>query len=405
MSDPVSNAEIEDVLSSIRRLVSADKRFESHVAEPRHGASGPSTSTQSADAEDPAPEPQGAAGPGEARLVLTPSFRVRPEEEDVTANPAGDDAEHLALEQWQVTPDSTVEAAGSDTGEVDDLSAEAWDNHSEDDSLGGETAEPWPEADDDVMTALHDDMRADDDAHLKDWLTAEDTAEDTSDESADDWQDDTLPDHGDAQSGADFETAAFVDDDVAFDYTDPDVPEDATGSLEREPKTSELEARIAEVEAAVAAREDQWEPDGASEDAYAGGRTEPLPWEDHVETATPVFIPRAAHHDTPESSQDDAQDEMPSPDTSASGESKAPGGADGSFGEGQAEQGADTARGAEAWYREDTDAVLDEDALRDLVSEIVRQELQGTLGERITRNVRKLVRREIHRALMGQELE
>lgn len=405
MSDPVSNAEIEDVLSSIRRLVSADKRFESHVAEPRHGASGPSTSTQSADAEDPAPEPQGAARPGEARLVLTPSFRVRPEEEDVTADPAGDDAEHLALEQWQVTPDSTVEAAGSDTGEVDDLSAEAWDNHSEDDSLGGETAEPWPEADDDVMTALHDDMRADDDAHLKDWLTAEDTAEDTSDESADDWQDDTLPDHGDAQSGADFETAAFVDDDVAFDYTDPDVPEDATGSLDREPKTSELEARIAEVEAAVAAREDQWEPDGASEDAYAGGRTEPLPWEDHVETATPVFIPRAAHHDTPESSQDDAQDEMPSPDTSASGESKAPGGADGSFGEGQAEQGADTARGAEAWYREDTDAVLDEDALRDLVSEIVRQELQGTLGERITRNVRKLVRREIHRALMGQELE
>ena len=49
--------------------------------------------------------------------------------------------------------------------------------------------------------------------------------------------------------------------------------------------------------------------------------------------------------------------------------------------------------------------VLDEDALRDLVSDIVRQELQGALGERITRNVRKLVRREIHRALAAQELE
>ena len=51
------------------------------------------------------------------------------------------------------------------------------------------------------------------------------------------------------------------------------------------------------------------------------------------------------------------------------------------------------------------DQFLDEDALRDLVTEIVRAELQGALGERITRNVRKLVRREIHRALTAQDLE
>ena len=51
------------------------------------------------------------------------------------------------------------------------------------------------------------------------------------------------------------------------------------------------------------------------------------------------------------------------------------------------------------------EAVLDEDALRDMVSEIVRQELQGALGERITRNVRKLVRREIHRALTSQDMD
>ena len=51
------------------------------------------------------------------------------------------------------------------------------------------------------------------------------------------------------------------------------------------------------------------------------------------------------------------------------------------------------------------DQVMDEDVLRDLVSEIVRAELQGALGERITRNVRKLVRREIHRALTAQEME
>jgi len=48
---------------------------------------------------------------------------------------------------------------------------------------------------------------------------------------------------------------------------------------------------------------------------------------------------------------------------------------------------------------------IDEELLRDMVSEIVRQELQGALGERITRNVRKLVRREIQRALAAHEIE
>jgi hypothetical protein len=50
-------------------------------------------------------------------------------------------------------------------------------------------------------------------------------------------------------------------------------------------------------------------------------------------------------------------------------------------------------------------ADLDEETLQALVADIVRQELQGALGERITRNVRKLVRREIHRVLMSQDLE
>ncbi|NBR88602.1 MAG: hypothetical protein EBS68_01615, partial [Rhodobacteraceae bacterium] len=51
------------------------------------------------------------------------------------------------------------------------------------------------------------------------------------------------------------------------------------------------------------------------------------------------------------------------------------------------------------------EAVIDEAALREMVAEIVRQELMGALGERITRNVRKLVRREIHRALSAQDFE
>ncbi len=51
------------------------------------------------------------------------------------------------------------------------------------------------------------------------------------------------------------------------------------------------------------------------------------------------------------------------------------------------------------------DPEFDEEALREMVSEIVRQELQGALGERITRNVRKLVRREINRVLAAQDFD
>ena len=48
---------------------------------------------------------------------------------------------------------------------------------------------------------------------------------------------------------------------------------------------------------------------------------------------------------------------------------------------------------------------FDEEVLRDLVRDIIREELAGTLGERITRNVRKLVRAEIARALAVREFE
>lgn len=59
-------------------------------------------------------------------------------------------------------------------------------------------------------------------------------------------------------------------------------------------------------------------------------------------------------------------------------------------------------RGGEAPYSlfdETDDLPIDMDVLRRLVADILRQELQGALGERVTRNVRKLVRAEIRRAL------
>ena len=49
-------------------------------------------------------------------------------------------------------------------------------------------------------------------------------------------------------------------------------------------------------------------------------------------------------------------------------------------------------------------AALDEAALRDVVRSMIRDELQGPLGERITRSVRKLVRAEVNRALVARDI-
>lgn len=56
-------------------------------------------------------------------------------------------------------------------------------------------------------------------------------------------------------------------------------------------------------------------------------------------------------------------------------------------------------------FPDDDDSFVDEEALRDLIAEVVREELQGEMGVRITRNIRKLVRREIRLALAAQDLE
>ncbi len=46
---------------------------------------------------------------------------------------------------------------------------------------------------------------------------------------------------------------------------------------------------------------------------------------------------------------------------------------------------------------------LEDDRLRAMVQAVIREELQGELGERITRNIRKLIRAEIHRAFLARD--
>jgi len=47
---------------------------------------------------------------------------------------------------------------------------------------------------------------------------------------------------------------------------------------------------------------------------------------------------------------------------------------------------------------EDTGAMFDEARLRSMIRDVIREEFEGELGERVSRNIRRLVRREISQA-------
>lgn len=127
-----------------------------------------------------------------------------------------------------------------------------------------------------------------------------------------------------------------------------------------------LEERIAELEQAVAASANEWEPDGSE----AGAGTLP---EDFPPVFTATKRPEPDVHARPWATIDQPKE----PETAQKPSEESAG-----------------------FYEDDgEETIIDEEMLRDLVAEIVREELQGALGERITRNVRKLVRAEIQRAL------
>lgn len=53
----------------------------------------------------------------------------------------------------------------------------------------------------------------------------------------------------------------------------------------------------------------------------------------------------------------------------------------------------------------DSLAPIDEEVLQELIRELLTEELQGPLGEKITRNIRKMVRAEIGRVLAEREFK
>ena len=178
------------------------------------------------------------------------------------------------------------------------------------------------------------------------------------------------------------------------------------------PDTSDLLSTIAELEAAVLGQAEEWEDDGTGTDldkswASAGFRNDG-PVEDAIEVApsdwpeTLAEARRIFGDATPTDRDEEAEDDVT-----------------GIF---RHRTGSDE----DAEYHDDLMPVSDDDfdaaeraqlnlyleggggitrsALAQIVRDIVREELQGQMGERVTRNVRKLVRREIQRALSTNDL-
>ena len=300
MSKPVTNSQVEDVLSSIRRLVSDNKKNSA------------------------------SAGvlPVQDKLVLTPQLRVSEDGSEPQAEIAD--------------TDGASAGAAPDTG---DLRSQVSHENIPDDSSCDAPLQLSPEMADDALEGI-------------------------------DSTEEPLPDQSAVQK---------TDGDGGFVFSRRHAPASyarapqVTGADADEgpldvsvlSRASEAEARshlsekIAALETAIARTADQWEPDGNGRDAYAGTRAPSMEWRDGVS-----FDGKGAPL---------SDDDLTEPVATVDDEADVP------------------------WAEEDQ--IIDEEALRLLVGDIVRSELQGELGERITRNVRRLVHREIMRALAARDLD
>ncbi len=382
------------------------------------GVRKPSVAQIAPDAERGDFEPEGAVG----RLVLTPALRVAPATEEKDAAPAQEDApldlgsvaikrHHDAFSDvpaLRLKPEATTDTPateaphehdrrdpGSDLAALDALVKEAlggkdnagpaygdaedsietaeadfdvdytnanfWENDTPDSDADHADVQAVPDEPDAMPEPDHHQVtqQTETDAAAQS-MAAEAGAMDDADRSAD-----PLVEEPEARKSSFFERVPYLEDTPQEDEPQERDAGDAAAS------TVPLMAKIAALETAIGAIRQEWEPDGSGEDDFVMREAPTMAWEDDVEldaTGRPVDFAEAAI--------EDAEPPMQEPQ-------------------------ADAATAPLAVE----DQLLDEEALRDLVSEIVRAELQGALGERITRNVRKLVRREIHRALTAQELE
>lgn len=334
MSEPMSNHEIEDVLSSIRRLVSEDLRPVSRQKE-------------MADLVTPPLAEQKPTG----KLLLTPAFRVveaQAEQRDGAADAPAPLLLHGSLGERADGPDVQDDDPAPQQGDwASDHDPQDWTAP----PLGaGGAPRPAQTAVEDVVAKLGAAVSAHDDEEWESPL-------------------------GD------------VDPLSSAGWSQP-VWEKAPADVE-EGGVKPAEAGIAFVHRARPAeppREDFIEPlsDAFAQDAIAQDEGDAMDWEDPEPEDTRPTQPRIV---TPPRDQTkdwaDAAEAAVMEDLARNVEQETSG----------------------LFDAGDSSMTFDEEVLRDLVRDIIREELSGALGERITRNVRKLVRAEIARALAVREFE
>ncbi|WJY21724.1 hypothetical protein QTA57_00490 [Fontisubflavum oceani] len=352
MSDPAKSEAIEDVLSSIRRLVS-----ENHPA------------TESKPAPIEGAEVQADA---EGKLVLTPALRIADPDDPWRPISVSEEAED------HDNPESAVDDDSSTDISEDEIVADASDPEA---AAADEAA---AEAIAEIEAAVAETDGGPEEAAVEHGPFEPEQGDN-------DWPDATSGD------------AAL--DIAALRQARKDEPEpyQDEGALEVEAPTEVVEDDDAGGEVAELAEDHATSDEPAAEDhdlqEQAEQNADETDWSEPESLDEPVEAeePAEAEPDTtPMFSRTAARDRV----VDLGAQLKEPSGEDGledveDLGE---EPGLFT-------FPEQAATEIDEEVLREIVAEVVREEMQGILGQRITRNVRKMVRREIRMALAAEELE
>lgn len=349
MSDPMTNVEIEDVLMSIRRLVSDGDK--ARLRDPA-----PAAQSHDAASQTEAAQSESAASNGPGKLVLTPAFLV-----------VDGDGE-VAFAHRPVPP-----IASASVGDRHDDTDDTW----EEDAYADASASPDHAGDPLPLTDMV-------------WEDVEDTPVDRNEN---DSNDAASPDRSDlVASIAELEAAM----NQSADEFEPDGSEIMDQAIEwpRDPLRGYEDAEDAE----ASDMNDTGSDAVATEDpAGTSGQQDDEAQDDHDDDQDDDHANDLAD-DFDDDLDDDLNDDLnddPTDHRNEAGATAAP------------QYAAD-----DAYNDDDLDGLieagglqLDEAALRALVADVVREELTGPLGERITRNVRKLVRREIYRILSSQDFD
>ncbi|MFG6567610.1 hypothetical protein [Sulfitobacter sp. 1A13679] len=386
MSEPVTNAEVEDVLSSIRRLVSEDKRplqtsNPTPVSKPEAGNSADDTGAAFKSMRGALDEPTSDSVTSED---FTPHLSLRTASGG-TARPASDEGvgetPKAAQQPLSLTQAMQTEAEDSvDEAERPFVSAR---------HPAAPPADKAPAASSDRLVLTPALRVATSDGEDRPKAAAVDPAK----VSPLDY--DMLHDDPSDLHAEDYRTPASETADEARARAVSDAVAKATGASRSD--------KLAALETAIGKISDDWDPDAPGDNDYSGTEPPAMEWKDDAE----LDAPEAPIADTATVEAETPAPSRPQP-TTPQLEEQVRRFAD--SGPRVADPAAtapefDYAAPAQEAGSAGEDQFLDEEALRDMVTEIVRAELQGALGERITRNVRKLVRREIHRALTAQDLE